>query len=320
MKARIAFLGDTLLGGVAQPLLDEHGTDYAIFGIRPLWADADLVVANHEGPLTSSDAESAKLDTGKKRYWYKAHPRSAHTLASAGVRVVSLANNHILDFGTTGLYDTMDALDAAGIAHCGAGGDDRAARAPAMVDTSGVRVGFLSVMQRYKMYIEENTYATADRAGAALLRTSRLSADISELRQRVDLCVVLVHWGRNYRGLTSLQEQLADDIHKAGADLVIGHHPHIPHPVTVLDGVPVVYSLGNAAFGTPGRYHSGRPPYGLIAIADVEPRRVTGLELRLIHVDNAMVNFQPQPAAGAQAEAYLRSLYDPVQLDSLAAR
>lgn len=301
-------------------MLDERGTDYAIAGIRPLWADADLVVANHEGPLTTSDGESAKLDTGKKRYWYKAHPNSAHTLAAAGVRVASLANNHILDFGTTGLFDTVDALDAAGIRHCGAGKNDRAARRPAVVDASGLRVGFLSVMQRYKMYIEENTYATADRPGAALLRTSRLSADISELRERVDVCVVLVHWGRNYRGLTSLQEKLAAEIRRAGADLVIGHHPHIPQPVTVLDGVPVVYSLGNAAFGTPGRYHSGRPPYGLIAIANVEPRRVTGLELRLIHVDNAMVNFQPKPAADAEAQAFLRTLYDPVELNSLAAR
>ena len=105
---------------------------------------------------------------------------------------------------------------------------------------------------------------------------------------------------------------------QAGADLIIGHHPHIPHPVTILDGVPVVYSLGNAAFGTPGRYHDGRPPYGLIAIAEVERHRVTGLELHLIHVDNAIVNFQPQPAFDAEAQAYLRTLYDPVQLASLA--
>ena len=318
MSARIAFLGDTLLGGAAQTLLDEYGTDYAIEGIRSIWADTDVAVANHEGPLTLNDDESAKLETGKKRYWYKGHPDSAHTLAAAGVRVVSLGNNHILDFGTTGLFDTLDALDGAGIAHCGAGKDDRAARRAALLDVGGLRVGFLSVMQRYKMYLAEKTYATRDQPGAALLRTSRICADIAALRDMVDLCVVLVHWGRNYRDVTSLQKRLAHEIRGAGADLIIGHHPHIPQPVTVLDGVPVAYSLGNAAFGTPGRYRSGRPPYGLIAIADVERHRVTSLELRLIHVDNAIVNFQPQPVDDADAQTYLKTLYEPAQLRSLA--
>lgn len=320
MRARIAFLGDTLLGGVAQPLLDEHGTDYAIAGIRPLWADTDVAVANHEGPLTLNDDESAKLNTGKKRYWYKGHPDSAQTLAAAGVRVVSLGNNHILDFGATGLFDTLAALDNAGIAHCGAGKDDCAARRPALLDVGGLRVGFLSVMQRYKMYLEEKIYATRDQPGAALLCTSRLSEDIADLRERVDLGVVLVHWGRNYREVTSYQKRLADEIRGAGADLIIGHHPHIPQPVTVLDGVPVAYSLGNAAFGTPGRYHSGRPPYGLIVVADVERHRVTGLELRLVHVNNAIVNFRPQPIDDDDAQAYLKKLYEPAQLRSLASR
>ena len=320
MTARIAFLGDTLLGGDAQPVLDEHGTDHAIAGIRGLWADADLVVANHEGPLTVHDSPATKLDTGKKRYWYKGHPDSARTLAAAGVRMVSLANNHILDFGAEGLLDTMNALETAGITHCGAGENDDAAREPAVADVAGLRVGFLSVMQRYNMYVDDNAYATKDQPGPARLRPSRLAADIAALHERVDLCIVLVHWGRNYKDRTSLQEKLAHGMQQAGADLIIGHHPHIPHPVTILDGVPVVYSLGNAAFGTPGRYHDGRPPYGLIAIAEVERHRVTGLELHLIQVNNAIVNYQPQPAFDAEARAYLRTLYDPVQLASLATR
>lgn len=308
MSARIAFLGDTLLGGAAQDVIDEHGLDYPLAGIRHLWSDADLVVANHEAPLTKDAQPAAKQDTGKKRYWYKGDPESAHTLAAHGIRVASLANNHVGDFGAEGVLDTMAALDAADIAHCGAGRNDRAARRPATVAVGSMQVGFLSVMQRYQMYLDEDVYARRGHPGPALLRTSRLAADIEELRARVDLCVVLVHWGRNYRPLTPLQERLAHEIVAAGADLVVGHHPHIPHPVRMIDGVPVIYSLGNAAFGTPGRYHSGRPPYGLIAAVDVEPHRVTDIDLRLIHIDNSVVDYQPVPAKDAAAVEFLRGL------------
>jgi poly-gamma-glutamate capsule biosynthesis protein CapA/YwtB (metallophosphatase superfamily)/GNAT superfamily N-acetyltransferase len=292
----IAFLGDTLLGGEAQPLLDELGHDYPLRRIRHLWGDADLVVANHEGPLTRRTTPSDKLDTGRKRYWYRADPESAKTLAAHGIGVVSLANNHVGDFGPEGLADTVSALDDAGIVHCGAGPDARAARRPAVVEVGGMRVGFLSLMQRYQMYVEEQLYATPQRAGPALLRPSRLAKDVGRLRDRVDLCVVLAHWGRNYRPLTDLQQRLAEQIVAAGADLVVGHHPHVPHPVDTVGGVPVLYSLGNGPFGTPGRYHSGRPPYGLVVRVTVEPHRVVGLEIDCIHVDNSAVDFQPVPA------------------------
>src|SRR5262249_27871954 len=107
----IAFLGDTLLGGEAQPLLHEQGHDYPLRRIRPRWAGADLVVANHEGPLTHRAEPSEKLDTGRKRYWYRADPESARMLAASGIGVVSLANNHVTDFGPEGLADSLAALD-----------------------------------------------------------------------------------------------------------------------------------------------------------------------------------------------------------------
>jgi GNAT superfamily N-acetyltransferase len=289
----IAFLGDTLLGGAAQPFLDEYGHAYALRRIQHLWAGADLVVANHEGPLTHRTSPGAKLDTGRKRYWYRADPESARTLADSGVGVVSLANNHVTDFGPEGLADTLTALDDAGIRHCGAGPDARAARRPVVVEVGGMRVGLLSLMQRYQMYLEERMYATPERPGVALLRPSRLAKDIGRLRDRVDLCVVLVHWGRNYKPLTELQQRLAVQMVAAGADLIVGHHPHVPHPVDSIGGVPVLYSLGNGPFGSPGRYHSGRPPYGLIARVDVEPHRVVDLDIDCIHVDNSVVHFQP---------------------------
>src|SRR5262245_55068537 len=157
---RVSFLGDTLIGGEAQTVLDKHGCGWALDGIRHLFEASDLVVANHEGPLTRLSRPAAKADTGRKRYWYRGDPMSAHALAEAGIRIVSLANNHILDFGERGLLDTIDALDAAGIAHCGAGENRAAARRPAVVEVNGLKLGFRSLMQRYDVCIAERLCAS----------------------------------------------------------------------------------------------------------------------------------------------------------------
>jgi poly-gamma-glutamate capsule biosynthesis protein CapA/YwtB (metallophosphatase superfamily) len=317
---RIAFVGDTLLGGTAEDVIASHGYNYPLAHIRALWADADLTVVNHEGPLTLTAEPADKRDTGKKRYWYKGDPASAHALADAGIHVASLANNHVCDYGPDGLADTIAAFDAAGIGHCGAGPSDAAARRPAIVEAGGLRIGLVSVMQRYEMYVAEQLYAGDDRAGVALLDPAQLERELSALRASVDFCVVLVHWGRNYRTRTPLQRRLAQRIAAAGADLVVGHHPHIPQPIAVIRGVPVLYSLGNGPFGTPGRFHSERPPYGLVAVADVEQHRVTGLDLRLINVDNAEIGYQPTPATDPASAAFVRTLVKPSAAGLIAPR
>jgi poly-gamma-glutamate capsule biosynthesis protein CapA/YwtB (metallophosphatase superfamily) len=302
--ARLAFLGDTMLGGAAQHVVEQHGYGCPLDDIRPLWSDADLVVANHEAPLTRQPKRMVKADTGRARYWYKADPESAHALKAYGVDVVSLANNHVGDFGPDGVLDSMAALDSAGIAHCGAGATDTAARRPVMVDVGGLRIGFLSVMQRYEMYLADGLYARRGNPGPARLRVSRLGPDIRALREEVDLCVVLVHWGRNYRPVTSLQRRLARMMRAAGADLVVGHHPHIAQHVEVVAGVPVFYSLGNAAFGTVGRFGADHPPYGLVGVVDVQRHRVVGVDVRPMLVDNQRVRFRPRPADDPDARAF----------------
>jgi poly-gamma-glutamate synthesis protein (capsule biosynthesis protein) len=306
---RLTFLGDTLIGGEAQSVLDVKGPAWALDGIRHLLESSDLVVANQEGPLTQVDHPVAKLDTGRKRYWYRGDPESAQALADAGIRVVSLANNHILDFGERGLLDTIDALDAAGIAHCGAGANRTAARRPVVVDVNGLRLGFVSLMQRYEIYVDERAYASRTRAGPLQLRVDRAHRDLTRLASAVDLTIALVHWGRNYRKANPRQERLAAELRSAGAGIVIGHHPHIPQRIRVTDGVPVCFSLGNGPLGTPGRFHSGRPPYGLVVSIDLDscaiPRTISVVP---ISVDNATVGFQPRVAEGADVDRMLRRI------------
>ena len=306
---RITFLGDTLVGGVAQPALDVKGPAWVFDEIRHLFASSDLVVANQEGPITRRESPRTKLDTGRKRYWYRAAPESVSALVEAGIRVVSLANNHVLDYGDDGLADTIAALDDAGILHCGAGANRSQAREPAIVEVNGLRLGFLSFMQRYDVYVTERLYASRSRPGPMRLRADRAATDLAQLCDRVDLRIALVHWGRNYRRRNPRQQRLASELRLAGADLVIGHHPHVAQPVTLAQGVPVCYSLGNGPLGTPGRFHSGRPPYGLVVSVDYdEDANLRRFSATLIEVDNAMVDFQPRVAAGPDAQSVLRKL------------
>ena len=306
---RVSFLGDTLIGGEAQTVLDAQGFGWALDGIRHLFDASDLVVANHEGPLTFLDRPAAKADTGRKRYWYRGDPKSAHALVEAGIRVVSLANNHILDFGERGLLDTIDALDAAGIAHCGAGEHRAAARRPAIVEVNGLKLGFVSFMQRYDIYIAERLYASRTRAGPLQLRPDRARRDITRLSSETDLTIALVHWGRNYRRVNPRQVRLAGELRDAGAGIVIGHHPHIPQRVTVAGGVPICFSLGNGPLGTPGRFHSGRPPYGLVVTIDLDRSAIPrAISLVPICVDNSKVCFQPRVADDAEAGRVLRRI------------
>jgi poly-gamma-glutamate capsule biosynthesis protein CapA/YwtB (metallophosphatase superfamily) len=308
---RIAFLGDTLLGGDAEETLRERGYGYALEGVRPVLEGADLVVANQEGPITRHDQPAEK--PGDKNWWYRAQPESLSALMDAGVRVVSLANNHILDYGRRGLEETLAALDAVGIGYCGAGHTEEDARRPALTEVSGVRLGFLSAMARYKKHVARDAYATVRKAGPLMLREAQVAEDLARLEDQADLRIVLVHWGRNYRPVTSSQRRWAALLRQAGADLVIGHHPHIAQPVDLTSRSPVLFSIGNAAFGSRGRFaEKGQAPYGLIPTIELDRAAgVSAIDLRLAHVDNRVVRYRSRLLRDRRARAFLFSLVDP---------
>jgi poly-gamma-glutamate capsule biosynthesis protein CapA/YwtB (metallophosphatase superfamily) len=308
MTVTIAFLGDTLLGDQFHDLLREDGYDRPLRRLAPLLARADLTVVNHEGALTAEGRGLAGIPQ-RTQLWMRADPESAAALAASGVRLVSLANNHALDYGLDGLAETLATLDAHGIAHCGAGPTEAEARQPRVLTIGGIRVGFLSCIQRYDMY-ESWLYADGSHGGCNLLRARAVRRDLPRLTETADVGIMLVHWGRNYRDVTPAQERWAPRLAAAGADLVIGHHPHIAQRVEILDGCPVLYSLGNGAFGTYGGFAQLRQaPYGLVALVEIEPPgRLSALELHPIDVDNRASGFQPAPVQGEAAIPFLRSL------------
>jgi len=257
--------------------------------------DGSLVFANLEVALTRRGERADKLVN------LRADPALAPELRRLGVDVATLANNHASDFGLTGLRDTLAAVQGAGVRTVGAGEDLEAAMAPAVVARGGLRVAFLGfattlpqgcaaaanrpglagvrVLSRYvvdPVTVDENpgiapyveTEVMPGDAERAVAATARAKAD-------ADVVVVGVHWGVPHGWTAAFQSELADYqaplghmLVDAGADAVIGHHPHVLHGVEVYRGRPIFYSLGNFIFhsivaaqpelGRPYPYYSWR--------------------------------------------------------------
>lgn len=306
----IAAVGDIMLGGTAGPELEKLGYDYPFVHMRPLWRDSALVFGNLEGPLTERATGKAE-----KQYVFRSPPaRVTQALAAAGINAVSLANNHTLDYGADGLADTIAALDAAGIAHAGAGANSAAARTPAFIDVGAWRVALLA----YSATLPEEFFAGAATPGTAFAHEAHVRADVAAARARADIVLVSFHWGRE--GSTELRDyqiKLGRAAIDAGAQAVLGHHPHILQGVErYRDGV-ILYSLGNFVFGsyskTATRSMIAKLHFGANGTANerarnAAPMRLREVELLPINVDNVALNFQPVPLGGTQADAVIATL------------
>jgi poly-gamma-glutamate synthesis protein (capsule biosynthesis protein) len=287
---KIAAVGDIMLGGTATPELRKYGYDYPFELTAPIFKQAQIVFGNLEGPLTAGGTIEAN-----KQYVFRSPPdKVAPALARAGFNIVSLANNHILDYGPPGLDDTRAALDRAGIRAVGAGRNLNEARAPAIMTAEGIAVAFLA----YSLTFPEEFWAGPDQPGTAFGHERHVREDVAAARQRADIVVVSFHWGTE--GETELRDYqitLARAAIDAGAIVVLGHHPHILQAVERYRQGVILYSLGNFIFGSYSRIAT-RSMISLITFRDKQLR-----EIRLIpiNVKNAEVVFQPKPLTGQDA-------------------
>ncbi|MBK5287208.1 MAG: CapA family protein [Acidimicrobiia bacterium] len=301
----ITWLGDTLLGDAGQPTLDQQGMTFPAARVRPP-KDSDLVIANAEGPLT----DHREVIDPLQRYVYRAQPRTAAALADIGIDVFSLSNNHVYDFGSPGLADTQSNLRAAGLLTFGAGADKEAARLPLLIETTSGTIGVVGFADDSGINI-----ARTGRPGIHQLNATTI-ADSIQLARRAgaDRVVAHVQWGENYAPVDARQRTFAHAFAAAGYDLVIGLHPHVVQPVEIVDGMPVVYSLGNYVFTTRGRFTDNAPGFGLVLTTEFASLDRVTLRMRCIQTDNAVVAYQPRPCDSAQAPALLGALNPKVVL------
>lgn len=217
--------------------------------VAPLLKQADIAFCNLEA-MFCRNAPTAVIGPGfYTSLKLAALPERSQFLKMAGFDVVSLANNHAMDFGPAAIEETKSALKQNGIAYFGAGESNAEVCAPAIVESRGMRIAFLG----YAFDHSPNVYASDKTPGIAELEPSTIRADIEKIRPRVDFVVVSLHWGNEYSHYpTHWQRQTAHDLIDAGADMILGHHPHVLQEIEEYHGKLIAYSLGNFVFDQTG--------------------------------------------------------------------
>ncbi|ASA20636.1 CapA family protein [Paenibacillus donghaensis] len=239
---KLNFAGDIIFSGKAGDLLMQKGYDYSYAALDGLFKQDDLSVVNLETPVTTRG-----VGAPNKQFVFKGPPEALDALKAAGVDAVNLANNHTLDQGEEGLRDTLTHLSKRNIPYVGAGLDSKEAYSAQYFERNGIRVallGFTRVMPLIEWKAEENQPGLASVYDSA----EGLKA-IAEARKQADLVVVMVHWGRERMDqYDSIQQGLGHSFIDAGADLVIGGHPHVLQGIEPYKGKWIAYSTGNFIF------------------------------------------------------------------------
>ena len=289
----VIVVGDIMLGGRAKKAVAEFGPDYPFDGMLPLLRRAPIVLGNLEGPF----AEKARMQ--QRNFSYRVDVSLASSLSRAGINVVTLANNHLMDCGRSGVLETLDALSNANLFALGAGTNERTAHEPVILPSGGMRIGLLGY------YWNRRTAATADRPGSAMDPREALEADIRSLRKNVDRIVVTFHWGVPYEREPSLEDRAkARFAVDCGADAVVGHHPHVVQPFEIYRGCPIFYSVGNFAFGSGNSRAEGL----LVGLGFEDYKTVANIYPLYVKNRDPRVNYQPKLLAGRAAERVLTEL------------
>ncbi|ADM69523.1 Capsule biosynthesis protein CapA [Paenibacillus polymyxa E681] len=236
------FVGDVQFSGKVEQRLEQNGFDFPYQYLGNLFHKDDLTIANLETPVTTNGVGALN-----KTYVYKSSPKALTALAAAGIDAVNLANNHILDQGTGGLLDTLKYLDEKGIAHAGAGRNAKEAYAPHYFERKGIKIALLGTT---RVMPEANWNAGAKLPGVAgAYDSTAIVKSIREARMQADLVIIIAHWGKERAtALEPHQTELSHAFIDAGADLVIGGHPHVLQGMEQYKGKWIAYSTGNFIF------------------------------------------------------------------------
>jgi poly-gamma-glutamate capsule biosynthesis protein CapA/YwtB (metallophosphatase superfamily) len=288
-------VGDIMLGGRTRRRIKEYGRDYPFGAVLPILQRTPIVLGNLEGPLAQ---KAQKLN---RNFSYRVKPKLASSLLRAGINVVTLANNHLVDCGREGVLETLEALAAAGVTALGAAANEHAAHEPVIREAGGLRIGLLGY------YWNRRCAATAKLPGSAMGVFEELEADIRKLRSQVDRVVVTFHWGRPYKPEPSPRARakalFAID---CGAHAVVGHHPHIIQAFEIYRRRPIFYSIGNFAFGSGNSRAEGL----MLGFRFEDARTVVNVYPLYVKNRDPRVNYQPKLLRGDAAERMLRRLIE----------
>lgn len=218
----------------------DHPSINIFLSVVPALKNADMSIANLENPLLDKgDPIQGKCTLRGSVGWAK-------ILKESGFTLLSLANNHMMDYGDTGLFSTLKALENSGLSYVGAGKDIAEAQAPVYLNISGKKIAILA---RTSVIVSSPSYASKKQPGVAFLDIAETREKICHCCNTADIVILIIHWGlEEYEYPSPHQRKLAKEFVETGVDLVLGHHPHVIQGVEKINNSLINYSSGNFVF------------------------------------------------------------------------
>lgn len=286
----LAFVGDILLAETPGKVIKAGRDPFAPFAA--LIDTADIRIGNLECVV----ANGGSPESGKP-FTFRAHPRTLQPLARH-FDVVALANNHSGDYGPSAFAEMLGRLDRAGIAYFGGGNNLAEAHLPRIIERKGLRIALLG----YNEFFPRAFEADFDKPGIAWSEDEQVRLDIARARSeyRADIVIPMMHWGWEHEPLASArQRRLARLMIAAGADAVVGGHPHVTQDIEHYQGKPIIYSLGNFLFDG---FKDEDNNTGWLLRMDVDRQGVRSWRTHIGHIDRQGVP-HPRPASEGQCWA-----------------
>ncbi len=241
-QAKMLFAGDVMMDWGIKDIIIKKDASYPLKKLKSFLLTFDYRFCNLESPIS----DTGEVHTDKK-YVFLGKPRHLEMLKYADINCVSLANNHACDYSKTALLDTINNLREKGISTTGAGKDIKSAHLPVTAAINKLKIAIIA----YTSIAYDDSFAGESSPGVANAKIDLISNDIKQLRDHYDFIIISVHWGDEYSEYPNEKQiELGHAIIDNGADVIIGHHPHIFQGVEIYRGKPIFYSLGNFIFGS----------------------------------------------------------------------
>jgi len=289
-------VGDVMLSRtVAKKIKDNKDVNYPFLKMKEYLASADLVFANLETPITPGPVVSSGSMV------FHADPGVEKALENNNFSIVSLANNHTPNYGQKGLLDTFKYLQSVDIEYVGAGENEQKANQPIIIEEKGLKIAFLAFNDRD--VVPPSYGAGINRAGTALMDVAKMTNAVRQAKLQVDLVIVSMHSGNEYTEvINSSQSTFAHAAIDAGAELVIGHHPHVVQRIEKYQGKYIFYSLGNFVFD---QMWSEDTRQGIAVKMFLNKKGMEKAEVTPIMIENYS---QPNILSGKKADKVLKRL------------
>lgn len=292
----ISLMGDVLLDASVGKLIDINGVDYPWEKVLPILKKSNLSFMN----LETSVGVGGKPIEGKS-YTFQSKPETLNGVVNAGISGVSIANNHILDYGLEGFIETLENLEKMNILYVGGGRNIKDAQRAVILEKGDMKIGFLAFS---RVIPDTNWYVTNRRAGILSgydCYKDKVLKLVEETKKNVDFLIVSVHWGKELKDYPEKKDmRFAKKLVDGGADCIMGHHPHVLQGVEFYKNKPIIYSLGNFVFNARGK----KSNQTMVFHIDINKMGILNTYVTPILIKNG----QPTPAQGKEKEDIINIL------------